>query len=88
MQRSPADRGTISQVFRIGLDHNRGDFNSRIGTKADFLVEDTKDLDFLPEGYELDTFTAHRNNERCLSKQLWRAIDSTLRCIEIKGTKR
>ena len=40
-----------------------GDFNSRIGTKADFIVEDRKDLDFLPEGYELDTFTTHRNNE-------------------------
>ena len=65
-----------------------GDFNSRIGTKADFLTEDTKDLDFLTEGYELDTFTTHRNNERCLSKQLWRSIDSTLHCIEIKGTKR
>ena len=25
-----------------------GDFNSRIGTKADFIVEDRKDLDFLP----------------------------------------
>ena len=40
-----------------------GGFNSRIGTKADFIVEDRKDLDFLPEGYELDTFTTHRNNE-------------------------
>ena len=42
----------------IGLD-----FNSRKGTKADFIVEDRKDLDFLPECYELDTFTTHRNNE-------------------------
>ena len=40
-----------------------GDFNSRIGTKADFIVEERKDLDFLPEGYALDTFTTHRNNE-------------------------
>ena len=40
-----------------------GNFNSRIVTKADFIVEDRKDLDFLPEGYELDTFTTHRNNE-------------------------
>ena len=40
-----------------------GDFNSRKGTKADFIVEDRKDLDFLPEGYELYTFTTHRNNE-------------------------
>ena len=34
-----------------------GDFNSRIGTKADLITEDKKDLDFLPESYELDTFT-------------------------------
>ena len=40
-----------------------GDFNSRIGTKGDFIVEDRKDLGFLPEGYELDTFTTHKNNE-------------------------
>ena len=40
-----------------------GDFNSRIGTKAYFIVDDKKDLDFLPEGYELDTFMTHRNNE-------------------------
>ena len=39
------------------------DLNSKIGTKADFIVEDRKDLDFLSEGYELDTFTTHRNNE-------------------------
>ena len=67
MQCSPAYRGTISYVFRIEPDHNReegggGDFNSKIGTKADFIVEYRKDLDFLP-GYELDTFTTHRNNE-------------------------
>ena len=36
------------------------DFNSRIGTKADFIVEDRKDLNFLPE---VDTFTTHRNNK-------------------------
>ena len=42
-----------------------GDFNSKIGTKADFIVED-KDLDFLPEGYELDTVTTRRNNEMSL----------------------
>ena len=40
-----------------------GDFINIIGTKADFIVEDRKDLDFLPEGYELDTVATHRNNE-------------------------
>ena len=71
MQCSPAYRETIG----------------RIGTKADFLVEDEKDLDFLPEGYELDTFTTHRNNKD-VSLNSWRAIGSTLYSIEIKGTKR
>ena len=28
-----------------------------------FIADDRKDLYFLPEGYELDTFTTHRNNE-------------------------
>ena len=40
-----------------------GDFNSRIGTKADFIVEDRKDLDFLQERYELNTLSTHRNNK-------------------------
>ena len=39
------------------------DFNSRIGTKPEFIVEDRKDLDFLSDGYKLDTFTTHRNKE-------------------------
>ena len=34
-----------SNQIKIG-----GDFNSRIGTKADFIAEDRKDMDFLPEG--------------------------------------
>ena len=40
-----------------------GNFNSRIGTNSDFKVEGRIDLDFPPEGYELDTFTKHRNNK-------------------------
>ena len=40
-----------------------GNFNSRIGTKADFKVEGRTDLDLPREGYELDTFTEHRNNK-------------------------
>ena len=40
-----------------------GDFNSRISTKVAFIVEDRKDLDFLQEGYKLDSFTTHRSNE-------------------------
>ena len=41
----------------------RGELNSKIRIKADFKVENKKDLDFLSEGYELDTFTTHKNNE-------------------------
>ena len=48
-----------SEQIIIGRDFN----DSRIGTKADLTVQDRKDLDFLPEGYELDTFTTHRSNE-------------------------
>ena len=54
---------TIGLVFIIEPDQNRGKLSSRIGTKVDFIVEDRKDLDFLPEGYELDTFKMHRNND-------------------------
>ena len=48
-----------SDQIIIGRDFN----DSRIGTKADLAVQDGKDLNFLPEGYELDTFTTHRSNE-------------------------
>ena len=39
------------------------DFNSSIGTKPDFIAEDREDLNFLSEGYKLDTFTTHRNKK-------------------------
>ena len=41
----------------------RGESDGRVGTKADSITQDRKNLDFLREGYELDTFTTHRNNE-------------------------
>ena len=40
-----------------------GYFTIRTGTKVDFIVDNRKDLDFLPEGYELDIFTTHRDKE-------------------------
>ena len=40
-----------------------GDFNSRTGTLSDFVIEDERDLPFLPENYELDTHLTRRNNE-------------------------
>ena len=39
------------------------DFNSKTGTEPDYITEYTRDLSFLPEDYELDTFTVSRNNE-------------------------
>ena len=41
----------------------RGDFNSRTGTLSDFVIEDERDLPFLPENYELNTHLTRRNNE-------------------------
>ena len=39
------------------------DFNSRIGTQNDFIIENEKDLNYLPQGYELDTIRSVRNNQ-------------------------
>ena len=40
-----------------------GDFNSRIGTQNDFTIENEKDLNYLPQEYELDTIRSVRNNQ-------------------------
>ena len=39
------------------------DFNSRIGTQNDFITENEKDLNYLPQDYELDTIRSVRNNQ-------------------------
>ena len=39
------------------------DFNSRIGTQNDFIIENEKDLNYLPQDYELDTIRSVRNNQ-------------------------
>ena len=39
------------------------DFNSRIGTQNDFITESEKDLNYLPQDYELDTIRSVRNNQ-------------------------
>ena len=51
---------TLSKSDQIKIEE---DFNSRIGTKVDFIVEDRKVLDFLLEGYKLDPFSRHSTNE-------------------------
>ena len=40
-----------------------GDFNIRIGTQNDFIIENEKDLNYLPQDYELDTIRSVRNNQ-------------------------
>ena len=39
-----------------------GDLNNRIGTQNDFIIEHGKDLNFLSQGYELDTIRSVRSN--------------------------
>ena len=63
MQCSPAYREQWAKFWELDQIIIGRDFNSRIGTQVDFIFEDRKDLDFLPEGYELNTFTTDRNNE-------------------------
>ena len=38
-----------------------GNFNSKIGTQNDFIIENEKDLNYLPLVYELDTVRSVRN---------------------------
>ena len=40
-----------------------GDFNSRIGTQNDFIIGNEKDLNYLPQDYQLDTIRLVRNNQ-------------------------
>ena len=47
-----------SDIIFIG-----GDFNSRVGTQNDFIVENEKDFNYLPQDYELDIVTSVRNNQ-------------------------
>ena len=41
----------------------RGDFNSKIGIWNDFTTENKKNLNYLPQGYEVDTIRSVRNNQ-------------------------
>ena len=40
-----------------------GDFNIKIGTQNDFIIKNQKDLNYLPQVYELDTIRSVRNNQ-------------------------
>ena len=41
----------------------RGDFNSKIGIWNDFTTKNKKNLNYLPQGYEVDTIRSVRNNQ-------------------------
>ena len=63
MQFSQAYSKKIAKFSESGYIIIEGDVNSRIGTKTEVIDKDRKDLNFLPEGYELNTFMTYRNNE-------------------------
>ena len=46
-----------------------GDFNSKIGTQNDFIIENEKDLNYLSRDYELDTIRSVRNKVKDLKRQ-------------------
>ena len=56
-------RITVKKILIFSLILIGADFNSITWTEPDYITEDTKDLNFLPGDYELDTFTMSRNNE-------------------------
>ena len=61
-----------------------GDFNSRIGTQTGFIIENDKDLNYLPLDYELDTITSVGNNQEtsvneCEQQLLDLCIETKLR---------
>ena len=39
-----------------------GDLKSRLGTQNDFITENEKDLNYLPQDYELNTIRSVKNN--------------------------
>ena len=55
-------RDQLSKFSRKDIFFIRGDFNSRIGTQNDFIIEHEKDPNYLPQDYELDTIRSVRNN--------------------------
>ena len=47
-----------SDIIFIG-----GDFDSRVGTQDDFIIESENDLAYLPQSYEIDSITSIKNNQ-------------------------
>ena len=59
-----------------------GDFNSRIGVQSDFITEGEKDLNYLPQGYQLDCILSNRNNKDPSMNEYGRQLLDL--CIETK----
>ena len=57
-------------------------FNSRIGTQNDFIIENGKDLTYLLQEYELDAITSVRNNQDTSVNQYGQQLLDL--CIETK----
>ena len=56
--REQLSKFSSSDIIFIG-----GDFNSRVGTRDDFIIESENGLDYLPQYYEIDSITSIRNNQ-------------------------
>ena len=56
--REQLSKFSSSDIIFIG-----GDFNSRVGTRDDLIIESENDLDYLPQDYEIDSITSIRNNQ-------------------------
>ena len=58
------------------------DFNRRKGTQKNFIIENEKDLNYLPREHELDTITLVRNNQGTLVNEYGQQLLQL--CIETK----
>ena len=56
--REQLSKFSSSDIIFIG-----GDFNSRVRSQDDFIIESENDLDYLPQDYEIDSITSLRNNQ-------------------------
>lgn len=55
-------RDQLSKFSSTEMVFRGGDFNIRIGIQNDFMIENEKDLNYLPQDYELNTIRSVRNN--------------------------
>ena len=61
-----------------------GYFDSRIGTQNDFIIENQKNLNYLPQDYKQDTIRLVRNNQDTSMNEYGQQL--LYLCIETKLT--